>query len=72
MKRSEGSLRQKALKLESVSVINGKTGATFVIVATDSGLSSRFNLVILDGAHDFPVYPQHRTWAKFASESVWR
>src|SRR3981081_4246330 len=46
MKRSEGSLRQKTLKLASVSVINGKTGARFVTVATDSGHSSRVNLVI--------------------------
>jgi hypothetical protein len=35
-------------------VINGKTGAGFVTVAMGSGLSSRINLVILDGAHDFP------------------
>ena len=34
-------------------VINGKTGARFLIVAMDSGLSSRINLFILDGAHDF-------------------
>ena len=53
MKRSEGSLRQKTLKLASVSVINGKTGARFVTVATDSGHSSRVKSRHLDGAHDF-------------------
>ena len=34
-------------------VINGKTVARGVTVAMDSGLPSRINLVILDGAHDF-------------------
>jgi hypothetical protein len=50
MKRSAGSLRQKARNRSRSSTV---TGARFVTVATDSAIPGRINLVILDGVHDF-------------------